>query len=57
MKYIPLYAILTADKYDNRTTYYQNAYSAQEAVNEIRKYYSDEFEKIIFVFKEVENWK
>lgn len=56
MKYLALYAVMVSDKYDNRFTYYENANSAQEAVNEIRRY-KDENEKIICVFKQVENWK
>ena len=40
----------------SRFPYYENAYTAQEAVDEVRRY-KDDYEKILFVLKQVDNWR
>lgn len=56
MKKLPLFQIVVDNKYANFYTYREQAKTAQEAVNAV-KTYKDENERIIYVFKQVENWK
>ena len=46
----------TASLFDSRYPHYAEAHTAQEAVNSVRRYKADD-EKIVAVFKKVENWK
>lgn len=57
MKHISIFAVTTESENTGcRHTYYEEGYTAQEAVDKARLYI-DDYEKIVFVFKQVENWK
>ncbi len=56
-KRLSVFVVLTeSKKTGNRFPYYEDAFTAQEAVDQARVYISDE-EDIVFVFKQVENWR
>ena len=57
VKRLSVFVVLVeSKKTGNRFPYYEEAFTAQEAVNHARTYIPDD-DEIVFVFKQVENWR
>lgn len=57
MKHISMFIVITErEGTGNRFNYFEEGCTAQEVVDKV-KTYIDDYEKIVFVFKQVENWK
>lgn len=57
MKTLNLYIVLVeSERTGNRFYYHEEGFSAQEAVDKVREYI-DDYQKIVFVFRQDENWR
>lgn len=55
-KKLSVFVVLVENDNGSRFPYYEDACTAQEAVDKVRCY-KDDYEKILSVFKQVENWR
>lgn len=55
-KKLSVFVVMTERENGSRFPYYEDARTAQEAVDRVRCY-KDDYEEIVFVFKQVENWR